>query len=300
MASINLDRYSWAFKGSRLLWSLIARGPGFYIASEQSERSGLHHQENRAIYDEAEFFHRGGSHLDVKLLSREYHQHSLAFAHVNSSNDSRQNVARGGAFRILRRDDNVIGADTNLEHRAGWLSDIRNQKLLAGLHPDFGSPGIHVRIHQTHGENILELLFGDFQDRMGGSERLLRNSLSDQLALLYHQHPIRQRQNFSQAMSYVNHRNLKFVTDAREVGQDFFLESNVERSQGLVRQKQLGLGQDRPGQRHSLCLSVRKFCDGSIQEIPDFQDIQHMVQADVFGLAERVASCSEENIIADR
>src|SRR5499433_2949222 len=272
----------------------------FYIASEQSERSGLHHQENWAIYDEAEFFHRGGSHFDVKLFSRENHQHSLAFAHVNSSNDSRQNVARGGAFRILRRNDNVVRAYTNLKKRAGWLSDIRNEKLLAGLHPDFGAPGIHVRIHQTHGENILELLFGDFQDRMGGSERLLWNPLSDQLPLFDHQHPVRQSQNFRQAMGHVNDRNLKFVADAREVGQDFFLESNVERSQGLVHQKQLGLGQDRPGQRHSLCLSARKFCDGSIQEIPDFQDIQHMVQADVLGLAERVASCSEENILADR
>src|SRR5215468_10718507 len=124
---------------------------------------------------------------------------------------------------------------------------------------------------------------------MGGSEYLLWNSLSDQLALLDHQHPIRQRQNFYQAMGYVNNRNREFVADASEIGQDFFLESNVERSQGLIHQKQVGLRQDRPGQRYSLCLSAGEFGDGSIQEIPDFQDIQHMVQADVFGLAGRVA-----------
>src|SRR5215467_2998063 len=92
----------------------------FYIASEQSERSGLHHQENMAIYDEAEFFHRGGSHFDVKLLSRENHQHSLAFTRLDSPNDSGQNIAGGGAFRILGRDDNVVRAYTNLKKRAGW------------------------------------------------------------------------------------------------------------------------------------------------------------------------------------
>src|SRR5215831_2970105 len=110
----------------------IATQP-FYIASEQSERSGLHHQENWAIYDEAEFFHCGGSHVHVKFLSRENHQHSLAFAHLNSPNDSGQNIARGGAFRILRRDDNVVRAYANLKKRAGRLCGIRNEKLLTAL-----------------------------------------------------------------------------------------------------------------------------------------------------------------------
>ena len=78
------------------------------------ERPGLHDQKNTAIFDQPELLHGGGGKPYVKFFSGKYREHGLAVNQVDRPNRSRQDIARGDAFGILRRDDNVVRADANL------------------------------------------------------------------------------------------------------------------------------------------------------------------------------------------
>ena len=79
------------------------------------ERSGLHDQKNPAIVAQSQSAHRSGGKPYVKFLSCKYREHGLAVEEVDRPNRPRQDVARGDAFGILRRDDNVVGADAKLQ-----------------------------------------------------------------------------------------------------------------------------------------------------------------------------------------
>ena len=87
---------------------------------------------------------------------------------------------------------------------------------------------------------------------MGRSQHLFRNALSDQFSLLDHQYPIRQSQHFGQIMGDINHGNLKFVTNAAEIGQYFFFQADIESRQRFIQQEQFRLRKNSSGQCDSL------------------------------------------------
>src|SRR6266404_2515783 len=95
------------------------------------ERPGLHDQKNAAIVAQAELTHRGGGKPDVKFLSRKYREHGLAFEQVDGPNRSGQDITRGNAFGVLGCDDNVVGADTNLEWTIRRMLQVGNEKFFA-------------------------------------------------------------------------------------------------------------------------------------------------------------------------
>ena len=79
------------------------------------KRPGLHNQKYRPAFDQAESVYRGGGNPHIKFFSRKYREHGLTFKEVDRPNRTRHVVARGDAFRFLGCDDDVVGADANLQ-----------------------------------------------------------------------------------------------------------------------------------------------------------------------------------------
>ena len=95
------------------------------------ERPGLHDQKNPAILAQGKLTHCGGGEPDVKFFSCKYREHGLAFEQVDGPNRSGQDIACGNSFRVLGCDDNVIGADTNLEWTIRRMLQVGNEKFFA-------------------------------------------------------------------------------------------------------------------------------------------------------------------------
>src|SRR5687767_3442130 len=205
------------------------------------KRPGFHNQKYAAIAAQAELAHRCGGKPYVKFFSCKYSEQGLTVKDVDLPNGPGQDVARGDAFRILRRDDDVVCADANLQGVIQRLGQVGNEKLFSALQADFATPGLRLRGNEINGKHVFEPLLGNLQDRVGRTERFSGNALSDQAPLADHQYPIGQDQNFGQVVGNVNHRDLKFVTNAAEVGQDSLFQSDIEGRQRFIQQEQFRL-----------------------------------------------------------
>ncbi|KDB88474.1 citrate (Si)-synthase domain protein, partial [Bordetella bronchiseptica D989] len=74
-------------------------------------------------------------------------------------------------------------------------------------------------------------------------------------ALLQQHQVIGQPRHFVGRMADVDHRDVQFVVQALQVGQDFALALHVQRRQRLVHQQQARAGQQRAGDAHALAFA---------------------------------------------
>ena len=74
----------------------------------------------------------------------------------------------------------------------------------------------------------------------------------------------------------IDHRYLRFVAQAFQVGQDVALARGIERGQRLIEQQQARAHQQRAADRDALTLAARELAGPPVEQMADVEQFDHV------------------------
>ena len=129
-------------------------------------------------------------------------------------------------------------------------------------------------------------------------EQLVRAALLLDPALVHHHHQVGQRHRLLLGMGDVDEGHRQLGLPLLELGPHPDAQERIERRQRLVEQQHLGLGDQRPGQRHALLLPAGELAGPAVRERAERHPVEQLAGARVaLGLGDAAHLQAEGDVV---
>ncbi|MDT4817227.1 hypothetical protein FQZ97_502980 [compost metagenome] len=125
-----------------------------------------------------------------------------------------------------------------------------------------------------HHARVVFLGDGQVEARQG----LVERSAGQHPAVVQQHQVIGQARHFIGRMTDVEQRNIQFVMQALQIGEDFTLALEIQRRQGFVHQQQARAGQQGAGDADALAFAAGQAARHAFQQMTDTQQFHRVVQ----------------------
>src|SRR5439155_8778477 len=94
-----------------------------------------------------------------------------------------------------------------------------------------------------------------------------------------------ERKRLESIVRDIEHRNVEFVANTREIRKNFRFQRQVKAGQRFVQQQQARRREKRARQRDALLLAARELCDAALHQGLDSQEVGNVVKAEPLSAA---------------
>lgn len=122
-----------------------------------------------------------GSKPDVKRDTGIDAQNHLSRHRFHAADRPTDSISGGKTFRPLNGNQDIVGADTDLQS-AAWLTwRMRDKKFKAGREPDAAPAVFNARVDEDDVEDVLKLVAVELRQNGAGCKNVLGHAFGDDL-----------------------------------------------------------------------------------------------------------------------